>query len=229
MTLSQMRILRQRSLASQVHDAICDSLASGELAPGERIVVERLAERLGVSPTPVREAVARLVQEGLIEDASNGKLRIVPLTPSYVRDTFQVRGVLEGLAAELAALRITPGQIDGLREALATTEVALVEGKHEAHVRTDALLHRTVAEASGNAVLAREFRALAAHVDYIRGYSQRHIGDHIRRSHDEHTRIVELLGLGDGEAARRAMERHIRETCERIVRIIDFQTAGSPL
>lgn len=222
MTLSQMRIRRPRSLAFQVHDALVDGLASGELMPCGRIVVEHLAEQLGVSPTPVREAVARLIQEGLVTEGTSGKLQVVPLTPGYVHDTFLVRSRLEGLAAELAAPRLSATQLTELREDHATTDAALDQGNYEVYIHGDATLHRTIYEVSGNQVLAREISALEAHINYIRGYSQRRAGDHIRRSHAEHGLLIEALAAGDPDAARQAMETHINQARDRIITLIDF-------
>src|SRR6185312_5577399 len=98
--------------------AVCDGIISGALLPGQHVVLERLARDLGISPTPVREAVARLVNEGLIVEGPNRKLHVAPLTPRYVRDTFWVRSSLEGLAAELAASRISDADLATLGEAL---------------------------------------------------------------------------------------------------------------
>lgn len=219
------QIKRAPSLASQVYEAIRASIVTGQREPGGRIVVEHLAAQLGVSPTPVREALARLTQEGLIAETAAGKLQVVALTPRYVADTFLVRGALEGLAAELATPRLDEARLAALRSALAKTATALAADDPAPHIATDALLHRTIIEAAGNDVLARELQALQVHVDYIRGYAQRHVGEHMRLSHEEHVRLLAVLARRDPPAARQAMERHIRDTSARITRLIDF---GAP-
>lgn len=219
----EQRIHRRPGLASQVYAALCEDIAAGVLARGERVVVDRLAEHLGVSPTPVREAVARLVQDGLICEAPDGKLRVVPLTRAYVVETFLVRGALEGLAAELAAPRIAAADLDRLREALRETGEALPRGDYGVYVATDALLHGAVRAAAGNRALARELQALEAHVAYIRGYAQRHHGEHMACSHEEHAEVVAALAGRDAPGARAAMERHIRRSGERIARLIEFK------
>jgi DNA-binding GntR family transcriptional regulator len=95
-------IRRRPSLADQVYEALTDSISIGRLQPGERLVLDRLAEQLGVSQTPIREALARLMHDGIIEEAPHGKLRMISITPRYVSDAFLVRASLEGVAAELA-------------------------------------------------------------------------------------------------------------------------------
>lgn len=189
-------------------------------------MVDRLAAQLGVSPTPVREALARLLQEGVVQEVIPGRLQILPLTPRYVSDTFLVRGALEGLAVELAAPQITAAQLARLRDALAATAAALAAGDTTAHVATDALLHRTICEVAGNDILARELGALQIHIDFIRGYAQRHSGEHQRRSHEEHVHLLDALAAHDPATARHAMERHIRDTSARIIRLIDFDAAA---
>jgi DNA-binding GntR family transcriptional regulator len=219
----KQRIHRHPSLASQVQAALCDDIVTGKLACGERIVVEHLAEHLGVSPTPVREAVACLVQDGLICENADGKLQVVPLTRAYVFDIFLVRSALEGLAAEIAAPCISTADLARLQQTIENTTVALAHGDYDTYTASDLLLHRMIRMATENAILSRELQMIEVHIAYIRGYSQRQIGDHLARSHQEHCIVVEALVQHDAVAARRAMEQHIRQTGERIAQLIEFE------
>lgn len=229
MTVSDTLIYRQPSLVRQVHDALNESIATGKFESGERIVVEHVAEQLHVSPTPVREALNRLVQEGLVRETGKGRLQVVDLTPSYVLDTFLVRSALEGLAAELAASHITDTQVHELHAEMTEVDAALAKGDYDAYLKADSHLHRTVQDAANNAVLSRKLQALRTHIDYIRVYSRRHAGEHIRRSHAEHQRIAETLSSRNAQASRQAMEQHIRQAGERIAELIDFQGECPPL
>jgi DNA-binding GntR family transcriptional regulator len=222
LNLSDAAIRRRPGLAEQVYDALRRSISGGNLRPGERLVVDRLAVQLRVSPTPIREALARLIQEGLVQDGGHGKLQMVPITPGYVADIFLVRASLEGLAAELAAPRISASHLASLRDDLEKTSAALVLNDYRPHILTDQRLHQVICEAAGNAALSRELQSLQLHTDYIRGYSQRHSGDHIRLSHADHLVLLEALERRDPGAARVAMERHIRAASARISRLIDF-------
>lgn len=215
-------VQRAPSLALQVHAALLELITGGQIQPGERVVIERLAEQLGVSQTPVREAVARLAQEGLIAEAASGRLHVVELSEQYVRDVFTVRGALEGLCAELAAPLIAPAALAQLRAQLDETTAGLARGDHGPYTRSDASLHRLVIGATTNRVLAKELASLQPHVDLIRGYSQRTEGAHLRASHEEHLQIVAALAARNGAAARSAMEQHIRNAGERIIQLIDF-------
>lgn len=215
-------VQRSPSLAVQVHTALLGLVGSGQLAPGERVVIERLAEQLGVSQTPVREAVARLAQEGLVVEAPNGRLHIVALSEQYVRDIFLVRGALEGLCAELATPALAADELAELAGLLADTTAALARGDTRPYMRSDARLHELLAAHTGNAVLGKELRSLQPHIDLIRGYSQRSEGEHMQASHAEHLAIVAALTDRDGARARQATEQHIRNAGERIIKLIDF-------
>jgi DNA-binding GntR family transcriptional regulator len=216
------RVRRGPTLVQQVYEAICQDLVTGRLAPGQRIVLDRLAAELGTSPTPVREALARLIQEGLIVAGPDGRLQVIDLTPEYVLDTFAVRAALEGLAAELAANRIDERLLRRLQQVIDEATAALADDRYEVYAQADDFLHRSVAEAAGNRVLQRNLKMLRVHVDFILGYSRRNIGDHLRASHTEHLRILAALRAGDPAGARRAMEDHIRAAGRRIAELIDF-------
>lgn len=215
-------IRRRPGLADQVYDALTSSIAAGKLRPGEHLIFDRLAEQLGVSATPVREAVARLIQEGIVQEGPHGKLYLIPITRRYVSDVFRVRASLEGLAAELAAERLDEADLAAIRAELSATADALARGDHSLHIAVDARLHRLIRDAADNAVLARELQSIQLHTDYIRGFSQRHSGDHIRFSHQEHLDLVDALSRRSAGAARAAIEQHIRAASERIACLIDF-------
>ena len=221
--LRVQRIHRQPTLASQVRNALSEDIAAGALAPGQRILIERLAERLGVSPTPVREAIACWVEDGLIRKSADGKLQVVPLTREYVSDVFLVRRALESLAAELAAIGLADAELETLRSALDETTSGLERGDIRPYVATDALLHGMVAAAAGSPMLARELEVLQAHIAYVRGYAQRQAGDHMRLSHGEHERLFAALARRDPTAARAAMEQHIRQSGARIAQLTTFE------
>jgi DNA-binding GntR family transcriptional regulator len=214
-------------LARQVHAALTERIAEGKIGPHERLVVERVAAELGVSPTPVREAINRLLQDGLVEDAPNGRIRIVRLTPDYVVNTFMVRAALEGLAAELAAPRVQSDHISALGEAMGQIEAAAKRGEYEVFSSLDDSLHQIIREAAGNPVLSRELRPLQIHIGLIyayvnRTYSREQLAEYVQRSHEEHMHIVEVLADRKPRMARGAVEKHIRDAGERYANLIRF-------
>src|SRR6185437_15138287 len=106
--------LIRRTLQHNVYDYLRDSLATGELGPGERLTIRGVAERIGTSIMPVREAFRRLTSEGALEPLSSGATRVPVLDFKKLQDLFEIRLSVEGLAARLAANRITESQITAL-------------------------------------------------------------------------------------------------------------------
>lgn len=211
---------RAPSLSHQVYEAVSQQIAAGMLRPGERIVVEHLAEQLGVSPTPVREALSRLVRDGVVVELPGSKLQLIDLTPTYIAEVFQVRAALEGLAAELATPRAAREILDSLRQRLAVIGMSIAAGNTAAYTQSDADLHAFIAQTAGNQLLIHNLQSLQLHINLIRAFAQRHNGDHLRRSHDEHLAILAAFAQRDPAAARQAVERHIRESAARIAQLI---------
>jgi DNA-binding GntR family transcriptional regulator len=229
MSLSRLEssIRRPANLRLHVYEAVANSIARGDLRPGARIVVEHMAQQLGVSQTPVREALGRLINEGLFVECGVGRFQVAHLTPAYVSDTFLVRGALEGLAAELAAPRLSTEQLAEIVKAQEEADISLSQGDVDAYVRFDRILHRSIFEAAGNTVLLRQLVPLQVHVDFIRHYSREYAGEHISCSHAEHGILINALCSGDARRSREAMETHIRQAGARIVRLIDFHSRSA--
>jgi DNA-binding GntR family transcriptional regulator len=219
---------RSPGLSVQTYNAIVEGIISGLFHPGQRLILERVAEQLGVSVTPVREAVVRLVQEGLVtEEEPFRRLRVVPLTEEYVSSTYQVRAALEGLAAELAARRVTSEDVQALRQILAGAEKSLAQERFQAFLDADRSFHDAVLVLASNGVLNRSMRALHNHIMYIRGYCQRRSSSHFKFSHTEHLEVMKAIEAGDARAARQSMEIHNLQTGERVVRLLNFEPIHS--
>jgi DNA-binding GntR family transcriptional regulator len=196
------------------------------MGPEARLVVERIAADLGVSPTPVREAIQRLIQDGLVEDGPNGRLHVVRLTPDYVINTFMVRAVLEGLAAELAAASVDPPHLSALQQTLSQMGSVAQRGDYEVFWTLDDSLHQMVQEVAGNPVLSRELRPLQNHIVLIYSYVnqeslRQRLAEQSRRSHAEHVRLVEALAAHKPRVARREVEKHVRGAGERYAALIE--------
>ena len=158
----------RRALVDKLAATIQARVLSGELASGTRLRQEALAEEFGVSRTPVREALRKLQASGLVELRPNRGALVRGLSAREIRDAYEVRAELEGLAAELAAVRIRQEQLDRLREAQALFGDALehtVQARADSHEardeeiarwgRANDLFHQVIQEAAGNDVLVR--------------------------------------------------------------------------
>ncbi len=215
-------IRRGPGLALHAYAGMLDLIADGRLQAGEPILIERLTEHLGTNQTAVCEAVMRLVQEGLVTEAADGRLHIISLSDGYVRNVYLVRGTLEGLCAELATPYIRMEDLFQLRALIHETADALARGDARPYVRSDTQLHALIVGATTNTVLLTALQTLQPHVNLIHRYLQRIEGAHLLTSHQEHLEIVAAIADRDAVRARYAMEQHIRKTGERIGRLLSL-------
>jgi DNA-binding GntR family transcriptional regulator len=150
--------LSRELLSDQALDMIRRAIVSGELSPGEAVKDIELATRLGLSRTPVREALARLADEGLIETKPHSYTRVTPLDANAVRDALQVVQTMHGLATRLAVPKLTPADIEALREANTRFAAAIEKGTVEEAMQCDDDFHDILVEACGNSSVAATIR-----------------------------------------------------------------------
>lgn len=207
----------------QVYVWLRGMIVRGQLAPGARIVETEIAGRLGVSRTPVREALTRLAQEGYV--SGTGRPTVAPLTQADVRELLYIVGELEGLAARRAAeLAAAP------RRALVKDLTALNSrfGKAAATrhpdfnrlYESDERFHRRYVEAAAGPRLLALHDAVKPQAErYIRMYVSLLAGD-VPVSASEHAVIVRAIGQGDAASAERAVQTNWRHAAERLARAI---------
>lgn len=191
-----------------------EAILAGELSPGERLHQNDLAQRFGISRTPLRTALTALAQSGLVEYESNKGFRVSSQSGENIRDAFLVRAELEALACSLAASRLTPDEITAMRALLAEGD-RLLEGSVlrpenlEPYRAMNVALHAAIITAAANPWLRRAIENLFN----IPMLSDRVIlwEDHaiILRSHDDHHRMVRALAQSDGARASAIMREHI--------------------
>lgn len=192
------------------YEHIYAAIARGRLAAGDHIREEMIAADLGISRTPVREAIRRLEGEGLVIITRNAGADVVDLDPEDVVETFRLRAMLEGYAVERAATRITAEELQTLEHLDQQLAALHTEGADLlSATRLNAGFHLKIAEAARNPQLHALIRSLV-HVPltlmHREGWGRR-LAD--SRGYDEHTRIVQALRSGDGDLARSLMQTHI--------------------
>ena len=154
----------RRRVADGVYELLVRAVFDGALHRGSRLSVPELATRLGVSRTPVREAIQRLVREGLaVEEPHRGAV-VATFDTRELIEIYELREVLEGLAARLAAARIDVPALEALRGALAEHRAAIGRGDTPAHFDLDLRFHRLVSETGGNANLAHALGLLQSKI-----------------------------------------------------------------
>ncbi len=180
--------------------------------PGDRLDVRALAEQLGVSATPVKDAVTRLAAEGLVEIRPRSGTFVAELAPDAVAETFEIRRALECLAAERLVGQLTPDLLARF-EAIIDAMERPVSNEHDRaeHEQKNLELHALLVEASGNRRLAELYRSLNAHLTIARIHSRRRPQDErLEQERREHRAILEALTARDPTALINALDRHIR-------------------
>ncbi|ADG06844.1 GntR family transcriptional regulator [Kyrpidia tusciae] len=201
---------------ADAYETIRGWILEGTLAPGERLREEQLAERLGVSRTPVREALRRLETEGLVRLIPNRGAAVTAYSTADIRHYFDLRVLLEGYAAAQAALYRTSDDVETLRALTHRFEelyrVISVQGKSREHIRTftdiNQHFHGTVWRASGNPHLPNLLNRIIVVPLVYRSFDQYSV-EQILASVDSHRVITKAVAERDPLRAETAMREHI--------------------
>lgn len=194
------------SMAKVVGQKIRGQILDGKLRPGERLVEDRLSAELGVSRVPIREALRELSAEGLVRIERSRGASVTEVTPAMVGELVEVRALLEGLNARLAAQRHDPEIVGQLSEILARGNEAAEAGSTEQLARLNAEFHDRLAEASRNAVLSDVMRGLRERTSLAFAINGR---SRAREDWAEHSGILAAVIAGDGELAALLATRHV--------------------
>lgn len=205
MKLILKNILPRVDYVDSVYRVLADAITDGSLAPGKRVTQEEIAEQLGVSRSPVLQALRLLKKDGLIEDAPGRGVQVSALEEAWVGHLYQVRGALDTLAARLAAEArrlIDPMLIERGKEAAAGSDLKAI-------IDADMAFHNAIYAASGNPLIAEAANRYWVHLRRVMGAVHRTA---TQRSNlwDEHQAIVDAIAQGDPERAVMLTDMHIR-------------------
>ena len=206
------------------HNVVTEILADlfhSEIKPGQRLRVEHLADRHGVSVTPIREALVELAGLGLVELQPNRGAVVRPFGPRQVREICHLRKVLECEATRSACGRIAPFELEALERELSELAVAPRSKKWSTETRRlDSVLHELIAARCGNERLAYEIGRYSVIYRMLRDARHRHrtARDNYTKMEEnsEHLAIVQALAVGDAEKAAAAMGYHIDQSAAAI-------------
>ncbi|HTR83953.1 MAG TPA: GntR family transcriptional regulator [Reyranella sp.] len=204
------------SLSKVVSEQIRDLILGGRLKPGERLVEDRLSTELGVSRVPVREALRGLSAEGLVRIEPHRGASVAEITPAIVNELVEVRALLEGLNARLAAQRHDPEIIAQLRDTLARGNAAAQSATSEQLARLNAEFHERLGEASRNSVLSDVMRGLRERTSLAFAINGR---SRAREDWREHAGILEAVIDGDADLAALLATRHVHNAAAAFARL----------
>jgi GntR family transcriptional regulator of gluconate operon len=217
----------RRSLAEDAADRVREEILTGGFKQGERLVEARIAQELGISRGPLREAFKLLRAEGLVMEEPNRGTFVVRLSGTDVRDIFELREALEIMAARLLVSRRREPALRELRRLLEQLETAADNGDVRAVSRADLALHEAICRLSGNARLhaafTRDFHTMLALI---------RIDDQLYPSLEamarEHRPILDAIGDGDADLAVTYLGKHIREASDLVAAYIEAMPENDP-
>ncbi len=221
-------IKKQPSLREQAFASIRNAIVRGRLVPGSLVSEQSIADQVGVSRTPVREALLQLAEEGFVEFVRNSGVRITALSNEHMEEVFTLRACIEGFCARMIAdaedkrAEVVPQ----LRSLLAEQQAIVASGDHTLWVDANMDFHMLIVKSCNNALMIDTLAHLRGHTMRI-GY-QLNESVHVRmqQSLAEHTLIVDQIAAGKGAAAARLVESHMHATTELMKQQLSRQRGG---
>ena len=214
-----------RGRSNWAYERLHEAIREGALEPGQRLMETEVSAWLRISRTPVREAMRRLLAEGLLEPAANGGLAVALYDLRAISEFYATRERLEGAAAALAAEHADPTE----RRILAAMLDAMraLPADPRAHARENQAFHDQIYRAAHNRFLLKSLRTLLNFVPLL-GRTTYHAANRIEEAEREHTDIVEAIMARDPQRAEEAARRHIRHAYNSRVRVVteDVRTAA---
>lgn len=196
-------------LGDSAYERIREAIRAGQLPPGSRIVESELASWLGVSRTPIREAVLRLEQDGLVTYAPRQGLTVASLDYQAVIELYGMREVLEGTAARFAANHASQAEVETLKEML-DMERSIEDAESDRAAIANRQFHQILYFAAHNRFLLKSLNALSDSMMLL-GHTTLAMPGRHKTAIQEHTAIVEAITTGDADGAEQAARAHIRE------------------
>lgn len=195
-------------LRDVVFNTLRQAILTGELKPGERLMEIHLANKLGVSRTPIREAIRKLELEGLVTMISRRGAEVAQITEKSMNDVLEIRRALDALCVELACERITEEDLGRLKQACEAFEAAVRTKDIKKVAKADVELHDIIVQATGNQRLVQLINNLSEQMYRYRFEYIKDIGQH-QRLIEEHRMIYESIVKKDKEGASQAAHVHI--------------------
>jgi DNA-binding GntR family transcriptional regulator len=215
---------RQVRLGTEIYELLLGQLMSLRLPPGSRITVDNLARELGVSQTPIREALGRLEMEGLVIKTHLVGYSAAPqLNRQQFEELYELRLLLEPAAARHAAQRMTNDELQELTNLARQMHAAAADDariSYNKFARLDAAFHDRIVVGGGNSLIRDTLARLHVHIHLFRLFYHSRV---TAEAVDEHANILTALLARDGDGAADALERHIMRSRTRFIQIFNYE------
>jgi GntR family transcriptional regulator, rspAB operon transcriptional repressor len=214
--------------SDSVFEVLRDSILTRVFRPGDRLDVKAVANQLGVSPTPVKDAINRLAAEGLIDVRPRSGTYVAEISPQAVAETFEIRRALECLAGETLIDKLTPELIDRFTRIVEDLERPVgTDANRRAHEELNIELHLLIVQAAGNRRLVELYHSLNAHLTIARVHLRRRPdAGRLDQERREHRAILDALVARDAKQLVEALGQHIRRAGQALVEDVTRAQSG---
>lgn len=225
--------IKTARVTDTVYEVLREGIVEGAFAPGSKLNVDDIARRLDVSRTPVHEALAVLATEGLVEVQPRKGTFVAEFTLDDYAETLDVRRALEVLACERACARVTPSDVEELRDLMHQMERCVADAPNAAaaaatHDATNSAFHHRLVQLSGNRRLIAMYDELRAHVRIARAHIDATTWfARVPQEAAEHAAILEALAARDVAALERALDAHLRRSAASLITDVSLRGRGS--
>ena len=226
--MSTLPKLDRTRASDSVFEVLRDSILTRVFQPGARLDVKAVATQLGVSPTPVKDAINRLAAEGLIDIRPRSGTYVAEISPQAVAETFEIRRALECLAAETLVRRLTPDLDRRFEKLIDALEYPVEdEDSWRLHDDNNVSLHLLIVEASGNHRLLELYHSLNAHLTIARIHLRRRPdAARLTQERREHRAIVDAIIARDSKRLVEALGQHIKRAGQALVEDVTRAQSG---
>ncbi|WP_415717895.1 FCD domain-containing protein [Roseibium sp.] len=207
---------RSRTMTTIAAEAIEEMIKSGDLVAGDRINESVLADQLGISRGPIREACRSLEQAGLLSNQTNRGMYVREMSVDEVKELYELRGALAGLVGELIVRKASDGQVQDLSELVDRMQTVADKSDTAAYYKLNLRFHDMLVEAAGNAALAETYQRIVNQLHLLRRRGLVQEGN-LLVSNKEHRAIADALNARDLEAASQAMKQHVSNGLDRLL------------
>lgn len=215
-----MALPERRSLGQSVYENLREAIVEGTLVSESRVVETRFAKALGISRTPVREAMHKLEREGLLRQDPKGGFYVVGLTRADIEEAFGIRGVLESYAARLATIRHETGELAPLEEKLVDYEACLEQGRVDKLPGINTDFHDLLYGLSRSPKLVKMINDIRAQIFRFRQVILR-IDAMARISHKDHRLMMDAIRAREADRVERLVREHILRGQDIVLREFD--------
>ena len=223
-----MALPERRSLGQSVYENLKEAIIEGTLVSESRVVETRFAQALGISRTPVREAMHKLEREGLLRQDPKGGFYVIGLTRADIEEAFGIRSVLESYAARLATIRYQEGELAALEKKLAEYQDCLGRGHMEELPRINTDFHELLSGLSRSPKLVKVINDIRAQIFRFRQVILR-IDAMARISHKDHRLMMDAIRAREADRVEQLVREHILRGQDIVLREFDMTSVRAEI